>query len=335
MKPIVVVGSINVDVVAVCERIPVPGETVSGSAVRLFPGGKGANQAVAVARLGYPVRLIGRLGSDVLGEQLRSALEREGIDLAGVTVSEGPTGVAVIVVSEKGDNSIVVVQGANAHLTPEFIELHRDIIESAGVVLTQLEIPAESVEFLANLCERIGVPLILDPAPARALSQDVLSKVRWFTPNESEAAFFDQGITEDAVKREPALVADDLIKRGAAGVVLKKGATGVFLATNGGLRASIPAFAVRAVDSTAAGDVFNGAFATGLMLGKGPVESARFAAAASAISVTREGAQPSMPLMKEVEEMMSLGKIPEGYGLRHESLELGSALVGQTTRSRT
>ena len=300
-KPIVVVGSINIDFVATTERIPVAGETVSAADFQIHPGGKGANQAVAVARLGYPVRLIGCLGEDVFGTQIRSHLEKQGVDIAGVKVTKAATGVAVIVVSHKGENSIVVAPGANALVTPHYLDVNIEIIRSAGLVLTQLEIPMESVEYLAEICSHHNVPLILDPAPARELPHNLLKDVDWFTPNETEAAFF---IGNSSGSRDPVSIAKTLLDKGIKGVVLKMGARGAYLATANGIGETLSPFPAEAVDTTAAGDAFNGAFAMALMMGNGPVESARFAAASAAISVTRAGAQPSMPTIAEVREMM-------------------------------
>ena len=303
-KPIVVVGSINTDLVAVTRRIPAIGETVIGTDFQIHPGGKGANQAVAVARLGYPVRLIGRLGSDPFGAQLRTHLDGAGVDIAGVATSEGTSGVAVIVVSGEGENSIVVTPGANSKVTPQDIAANIEIIRQAGIVLTQLEIPLETVEYLALICAREGVALILDPAPARDLAPGIFRHIEWFTPNQTEAAFFTGGKRGDADKLAPAEMARLILSKGSRGVVLKMGPHGVYLASRGGLGESLPAFPVKAIDTTAAGDAFNGGFATGLMLGKSPTESAHFAAAVAGISVTRTGAQPSMPSMAEVKEFM-------------------------------
>ena len=161
-KPVVVVGSINIDLVSTTSRIPAIGETISGKDFHVHPGGKGANQAVAVGRLGYPVRMIGRIGNDAFGQQLRSNLESAGVDASGVTASEGTSGVAVILVDDMGDNSIVITAGANALLSPQDLDNNIDVIRSAGLVLTQLETPMETVEYLARLCEREGVPLILE-----------------------------------------------------------------------------------------------------------------------------------------------------------------------------
>jgi ribokinase len=305
-KPIVVVGSINIDLVASTDQIPVVGETVGASDFQIHPGGKGANQAVAVARLGYPVRMIGRLGEDVFGTRLRMHLEKEGVDIAGVDTTEGASGVAMIVVSQKGENSIVVAQGANALMTPAYLDANIEILRSAGLVLTQLEIPPETVEYLAEICCRQDVPLMLDPAPARVLPPSLLRQIEWFTPNEIEAAFF---VGNPSGSLDPASIAKVLLSKGVKGVVLKMGARGAHLA-NALLSESLDPFRVDAIDTTAAGDAFNGAFATGLMMGNGPVESANFAAASAAISVTRVGAQPSMPSMAEVWDLLESVRAP-------------------------
>jgi ribokinase len=303
-KPIVVVGSINTDLVAVTRRIPVVGETVIGSDFQIHPGGKGANQAVAIARLGYPVHLIGRLGNDTFGAELRTYLENSGVDITGVSTSDGASGVAVIVVSARGENSIVLAPGANAKVTPEDIDANISILRTAGLVLAQLEIPLETVEYLAQVCAREGVPLILDPAPARELPPGIFKDIAWFTPNQTEAAFYLRDRLPESEPQTPAEMATTLLSNGCRGVVLKMGADGTYLGAHGDVGSLVPAFSVDAIDTTAAGDAFNAGFATALMLGKSPLDSAVFAAAVAAISVTRTGAQPSMPDMAEVEEFM-------------------------------
>jgi ribokinase len=303
-KPIVVVGSINIDLVAVAERIPAVGETVIGSDFKIHPGGKGANQAVAVARLGYPVRLIGRVGDDIFGTQLRTHLDNAGVETTGVNTSEGASGVALISVSNTGENSIIVTPGANSRVTPQDIENNIEIIRRAGIVLTQLEIPVETVDYLASICEREKVPLILDPAPAQKLPPGIFKKIAWFTPNQIEAALYGESSTNETEAADSIATASAILARGCGGVVLKMGSRGVYLASREGVGKFVPAFAVETVDTTAAGDAFNGGFAVGLMLGRSAAESARLAAAVAAISVTRTGAQPSMPTMKEVERFL-------------------------------
>lgn len=303
-KPVVVVGSINTDLVAVAERIPQAGETIRGDDFQVHPGGKGANQAVAVARLDYPVRMIGRLGEDAFGAQLRSNLEGAGVDCAGVKTSEGASGVAIIVVSSRGENCIVITPGANAKVTPADIEENLEILRGAGIVLVQLEIPLDTVEHLAMICGREGVPLILDPAPALELPHSIAKNVTWFTPNQTEAAFYTKRDGVNLNSTGSAEMANVILDKGYAGVILKLGPEGAYLATKGAHGAHIPAFTVRAVDTTAAGDAFNGGFAAGLMLGKTPEESALFAGGVAGISVTRRGAQPSMPTRAEVEAFL-------------------------------
>ena len=304
-KPIVVVGSINIDLVARAERVPVAGETVHSSDFQMHPGGKGANQAVAVARLGYPVRMIGHIGSDEFGEELRAQLVRSGVDASSVQTSKGPSGVAMIAVAPNGNNAIVVTPGANAFVSPRDVDDHADAIGEAGVVLTQLEIPLETVEYLGTLCARLEIPLILDPAPAKVLPADLLHSVSWLTPNETEIGCCVTEMRHSSNRRETSDILDALLEQCRNGVVLKMGSRGSYLATKDGFRQHVNAFPVSAVDTTAAGDAFNGAFAVALMLGRSPLESAQFAAAAGAVSVTRAGAQPSMPTMEEVNLMLT------------------------------
>lgn len=319
-KPIVVVGSINTDLVSITRTIPAIGETVVGSEFQMHPGGKGANQAVAVAKLGYPVQLIGRLGADSFGKQLQGHLERSGVNVDGVATSEGATGVAMIVVSEKGENSIVVTPGANALLTRFDMENNIRIIQAAGIVLTQLEIPIDTVECLASICKREAVPLILDPAPAMDLPEEIFKKIDWFTPNQTEAAFYCQGRLTKG-ETSPAALAEVLRSRGAHGVVLKLGAEGAYLLPEGESGIVIPPWRMKAIDTTAAGDAFNGGFAAGLMMGKRPHESARFASAVAAISVTRAGAQPSMPSMVEVNELLRTSDMQATAQYHHSNLQ--------------
>lgn len=301
-KPIVVVGSINMDLVARAERIPLAGETVSSSDFQMHPGGKGANQAVAIARLGYPVRMTGRVGTDAFGEKLRAGLVESGVDSSGVGTSSGPSGVAVIAVAPNGENAIVVTPGANGQVSPRDVDEKVAAIRDAGMVLAQLEIPFETVRHLGKLCAELKVPLILDPAPARELPAELLEQVSWLTPNETEIAQCLPDGYEGS--RDVFGLVETLAGFVRCGVVLKMGARGAYVATKEGVRRQIDAFRVNADDTTAAGDAFNGAFAVGLMMGKPPLESAQFAVAASAVSVTRAGAQPSMATMEEVTRML-------------------------------
>jgi ribokinase len=299
-KTILVVGSVNIDLVATAQKIPAVGETVIGTDFQIYPGGKGANQAVAIARLGYPVHMLGCLGSDDFGLQLRNRMAQAGVCMSNVVTVDGPSGTAVIEVSSKGENSIVVAPGANHKLTPRHLEANISLFRQASLVLAQLEIPIETIQCLSSICRRERISLILDPAPACELTQDVFRSVAWFTPNESEAAFYTRGGKGSSEPWHSRKVSDALIGQGCSGVVLKLGSKGAYLTSKGEDGTMLPAFDVTPIDSTAAGDAFNGAFAVGLICGKTPRSSAEFACAAAAISVTRKGAQPSMPSMAEV-----------------------------------
>src|SRR5579859_7656305 len=225
-KPIVVVGSINIDLVARADRIPLVGETVHSNDFQMHSGGKGANQAVAAARLGYPVRMIGRVGSDSFGEELRSQLARSGVDASRVRTSQGPSGVAVIAVAPNGDNAIVVTPGANALVSPKDVEENIEAIRGAGIVLGQLEIPMETIQHLGEVCAHFKIPLILDPSPARPLAGELLGRVTWLTPNETEIAC----CLPDAPETISALL------KQCEGVVLKMGSRGAYIATKDGTR---------------------------------------------------------------------------------------------------
>lgn len=304
------------DLVVHAAHIPAAGETILGKGFGMHPGGKGANQAVAVARLGWPVEMVGMLGSsgkdaDAMGAELRAHLTSAGVGVEGVglaSVGDTPSGVALITVAESGQNSIVVAQGANAHLTPEWMERQAERLCSAAMVLAQLEIPLETVMRVADICAEAGVPLMLDPAPACELPERLFPRVTWMTPNETEAAFY-----AGRAVRDPAAVAAMLQGRGCAAVMVKMGARGAFLTDAEGYATRVEPFAVKAVDSTAAGDAFNAAFAVALVEGRSTVEAARFASAAAAISVTRVGAQESMASRAEVMALLE-GRFAGGRG---------------------
>ncbi len=301
-KPIVVVGSINMDLVAHTRQIPVPGQTVIGTAFDTTPGGKGANQAVAAARLGYSVHMVGAVGEDVFGQALLDNLAKAGVDATAVARVSGPSGVAPILIDEKGQNSIVVVPGANAKVDAGVVDRQSALIRSAGMVLCQLELPIATVSHLLAVCAEAGVPVMLDPAPAAPLPDAVFRQVSWFTPNETEAAFFlgNSSAAEEAAKH--------LLEKGLKGVVLKRGDEGAYVSVAGGKADWVKAFRVKAVDTVGAGDCFNGAFAVALLEGNDPFAAARFASAAAAISVTRAGAQASMPTRAEVDAFLAAHK---------------------------
>jgi ribokinase len=302
-KPIVVVGSINLDLVASTDRIPQVGETVIGRTFTTFFGGKGANQAVAVARLGYPVSMIGSVGNDAFGTQLRDGLAEAGVNTEHVEMVEGSSGTALIITGPNGENSIVVVPGANAHVTPKSLERAAPLLKQAGFILVQLEIPLETVEYLAEFAERYDIPFMLDPAPARELPASLLRRVSWLTPNETETRELLKANLDDNEQSANA-AADQLLSRGVKNVVLKLGSRGCVVAQGSQSKERIPAFSVNAVDTTAAGDAFNAGFAVGLISGYSASESGVFASAVAALSVTRPGAQPSMPRSDEVEEFL-------------------------------
>jgi len=302
VKPIVVVGSINIDLVACSERIPAPGETISGSVFNTYFGGKGANQAVAAAKLGHPVIMIGKVGNDLFGSQLEQALEAAGVSIQCVQRTRGASGVALIITDRSGENSIVVVPGANGELGPADLEKYRDILLNAGMILTQLEVPFDVVEQVAGFAYTHNIPLLLDPAPARELPAQLMQNATWVTPNEVEIRHLLNGAGANA---NEALAAEQLAAKGVRNIVVKLGSRGVLLKQENETAIPVPGFPVKAVDTTGAGDAFNGAFAVGLLSGKSPVQSAKFANAVAAISVTRRGAQPSMPTRNEVETFLS------------------------------
>ena len=298
MKPIVVVGSINMDLVSRTKRIPASGENVIGSSFEMHSGGKGANQAVAVARLGHPAILLGAVGDDIFGSKLLATMRDYGVDVSYVKTAGDHSGTATIVVDSAGENTIIVTPASNSRVTPSYLERNCEILNSAGMVLTQLETPIETVKWLSEFCRAQQIPLMLDPAPATDLPNGMLRMVTWFTPNETELSFY----TLDGESIEQTLAR--LFEMGIANIVLKQGSKGVTLATADGARETVDAIRVKPVDTTAAGDAFNGAFAVSLMRGSSPLASAQFAAAAAAISVTRAGAQPSLANQEEVLAVM-------------------------------
>jgi ribokinase len=300
---IVVVGSSNTDMIVKLPHLPKPGETVSGGAFSTAAGGKGANQAVAAARAGAEVGLVARVGEDSFGEQAIAGFVGDGIDVSHVTRNPAaPSGVALIFVDDGGENCIAVAPGANATLTPEDVVAAEDLITGAEVVVMQLETPIETVGRAAALAREHGVRVILNPAPARQLSDEILGNVSILTPNESEAELLTGiQVSDDAGAEEAARA---LSARGVDIVILTLGSRGayVFESDSGEL---VPGFEVQAVDTTAAGDVFNGSLAVGLAEGKPLAEAVRFANAAAALSVTKLGAQPSAPTRSEIETFLS------------------------------
>jgi ribokinase len=299
-KKLLVIGSINIDLVACANRLPAPGETILGSTFDVFNGGKGANQAVAIAKLGAQVDMIASLGTDLFTERLLSGLKTAGVGTHAVQLVDGPCGVAHISRADNGENSIIVISGANRFVSAAYIDAHLEALQRASMILVQLETPLDAVIRLAEQASRAKTPLMLDPAPAIPLPEALLSKITWLTPNETEVQIL---LGRDNI--EPAAAAEIILAMGVRNVALKLGAQGVFLAGRDCPAQWIPAFTVNAVDTTAAGDCFNGAFAVALTRAMPPAVAARYAAAAAAISVTRAGAQPSLPSNSEVEAFLS------------------------------
>ena len=296
---IVVIGSANTDMVIKTSHLPAPGETIIGGNFYMGGGGKGANQAVAASRLGARVSLVCKTGNDVFGRNAREQFEREGID-TGYILYDGdtPSGVAMIIVDEQGENAIVVAPGANTLLKPADLANASGLIQSAGILLTQLEIPLATIEYLAQMTDEKKIPLILNPAPACELPEELLRKVAVITPNRKEAEMI-SGINIENV--DDAKQAASAIKnKGVATVVITLGNEGALL-FHEDTYALIPALPVTAIDTTAAGDVFNGALAVALSENKTMFDAVCFACKAAAISVTKPGAQASAPFRREVD----------------------------------
>jgi ribokinase len=305
---IVVIGSLNMDFVLAVQRLPLPGETILGHGFRTIPGGKGANQAYAAAKLARDetvVRMIGRVGTDSFGKALKDNLAGVGVDVQAVLETDSEaSGVACIHVDDAGQNSITVAPGANGVLSAGDIDAQRWALDGARCVLLQLEVPMQAVAEGLREARRVGAIGILDPAPARALSKDILELVDIATPNENEACVL-AGVPPQRVSPADAPALGNKIRElGVRSVVVKLGDQGcVYRGADSTF--AVPPFAVRAVDSTAAGDTFNAALAVALVEGMAIEQALRFASAAAAISVTRAGAQTSAPARTEVESLLA------------------------------
>lgn len=307
MSDVVVVGSLNLDLVVRAARLPAPGETVPGGVFATFRGGKGANQAVAAARMGAAVSMVGRVGDDAFGATLREGLTAEGIDVRGVRVTAGvASGVALITVDDAGQNTIVIAPGANGVLVPADVEESRPLLSGAKLLLLQLEVPVESVQAAARLAREHGLLVLLDPAPAAPLPAGLLALTDAVLPNEVEAA----ALTGIAITdlRAAAAAAAVLRRRGARRVLMKLGARGVWVDL-GDRAFHVPGLAVSAVDTTAAGDAFAGALAAALVASASWEGAVGRANAAAALSTTRAGAQASMPSRDDVERFLSTSGI--------------------------
>lgn len=299
LKPkIGVVGSINMDVVVEASRYPEQGETILGEKVHFIPGGKGANQAVAAARLGAQTVMIGSVGQDEFGNTLLASLKKEQIEVSGVKqIPDIHSGIASILLSEK-DNRIIMVPGANYELVPQDLDQGQDLIKQVDILLLQLEIPINTVEYAVQLAKKHQKPVVLNPAPAAELSNEVLGLIDYITPNRSELTYLTGMEINDDHELETAMSA--LIDKGPKHVVTTLGDQGaVYMGPDRRLN-QVPSYQVKVVDTTGAGDAFNAAFAYSIALGKGMEAAVAFAVKVSALKVTKLGAQTGMPYLREV-----------------------------------
>ncbi|MBD1383098.1 ribokinase [Bacillus sp. IB182487] len=298
---ITVIGSINMDLVVSVNRRPEKGETIKGEMFTTMPGGKGANQAVSAARLGAKVCMIGMVGEDEFGNELKSKLQKEHINVEGVESIAGiSTGVAVITLADD-DNSIVMISGANATVTPDYISKYEDLIANSDIVLTQLEIPLEAVEKAADICQKHNVPFILNPAPAQELPRSLLNKVTFITPNQIEW---------ESIKADNKEIKKDklIVTRGDEGVT--------FFEDEQDRRVS--AFAIKPVDTTGAGDTFNGAFTYAIAKKDSLYRACVFGSAAAALSITQTGAQTGMPTKEDIDGFLKEWKAIQRGGENNE-----------------
>ena len=300
---IFVIGSSNTDMVILSDRLPKPGETILGGHFLMNSGGKGANQAVAAARLNGRVYFVANVGNDAFGQQAIKQFVMEKINTDFISVDTiHPSGVALINVGANGENCITVAPGANAYLTPDMLAQVLKQITSQDLVLMQLEIPTATIEYIAQQCSRQAVRIILNPAPALRLSDELMGKIFLITPNETEAEFL-TGISIC----EPASIkkaAECLHQKGIANVIITMGKRGAYCSSTNG-NGFIEALSLKAIDTTAAGDCFNGALAVALAENKSLEAAARFACRAASLSVTKMGAQASMPTLQELENVLA------------------------------
>jgi ribokinase len=299
---IVVVGSSNTDMIIKVAHLPKPGETILGGAFTKAAGGKGANQAVAAARAGGQVTFIAKVGDDIFGESAISGFVEAGVNTDHVSRdADAPSGVAQIFVAEDGENCIAVASGANAKLSPNDIQKAKVVIEEADILLTQLETPIDTISMAINIARDQGKIVILNPAPAQPLPDKLIAQLSIITPNETEAELLTGVKVTDAIS---AAMASDLLKnKGVETVIITLGSKGAFV-DHKDQQIIIPGFNVEAVDTTGAGDTFNGALAVGLTQKKDIKEAVLFANAAAALSVTKLGAQPSVPSLDEINQFL-------------------------------
>lgn len=304
---IIVFGSINLDLVTRTHRLPKPGETLAGISFFTASGGKGANQAVAAAKLGMTTFMIGRVGGDSFGQQLLESLQESGVQCDRIFIDETTTsGIATIAIEDTGENTIIIVPGANDRINESDCDLLTDLLPDAAALLLQLEIPLPSVLAAAKKAHDAGVPVILDPAPARELPPELYSLIDIITPNETELSILTGIAVKDIETATEAIT--ELQQRGVKTAIAKLGAKGVLCARGEG-QFFVPAFEVEAVDTVAAGDAFNGALAVAIAQGLPFPEALRWGAAAGALTVTKPGAQSALPSRLTFEEFLREGKI--------------------------
>ncbi|HIS84805.1 MAG TPA: ribokinase [Candidatus Faecivicinus avistercoris] len=304
MKKCAVIGSINMDMVLSVPRFPAAGETLTGGNFQTVPGGKGANQAVALGRLGAPVRMAGRVGDDAFGRRYLDHFRKNGVDVRAVDAVAGTaTGVADILVNAAGENCIVIAPGANGLCDLEWLDRALEATADCEIFLLQLEIPLDTVAEAVRRLRKMGKTILLDPAPAVPLPEDVLSAVDFLTPNETELKAVTSGLPEDAGIEERVR---HLVGGSGRVVVHKRGADGAYIGTRDGIE-HVPGFSVRAVDTTAAGDTFNAGLAAGLAMGWPLRDAVRLANAAGALAVTAYGAQEGMPSLEQAQALMARG----------------------------
>ncbi|MBR1869007.1 MAG: ribokinase [Bacteroidales bacterium] len=301
-KNILVIGSSNTDMTVLTGKMPAPGETVLGGEFRMGAGGKGANQAVAAARLGADVSFVCKLGRDVFGDNAVEGYRREGLDVSGILRCDSPSGIAVITVDASAENCIVVAPGANARITPEDMDSLKAKFESASILLVQLEIPVETVLRAMEMAREAGMTVVLNPAPACALPGRMLELTDLLIPNQTELSMLSGLPVTD--ETSAAAAAKVLMEKGISNVIVTLGSKGSLVCRKGGEPVMVPARKVKAVDTTAAGDTFCGAVCTGLTEGMDLGQAVRFATAASSLTVQKPGAQDSLPYRKEVDKIL-------------------------------
>lgn len=297
MKKIVVIGSINMDLVTICERAPRGGETLLGKKFMQIPGGKGANQAVTMGKMKSPVSMLGKIGREGMGDILLDSMKKDGIDISNIEYCDETTGIAKIIVEENGQNRIIVVPGANYEVDSSYIDRHLDAIKNCDILVTQLEIPIETVKYSLKKAKEFGKITILNPAPATKLDEEIILNSDYIIPNETELELLSgMSITDE---KSVINAADVLLKKGVKGLIVTLGSKGCMYISKVE-RKAFPTYRVKAIDTTAAGDSFIGGFVNGLASGLNFEESIDRGTKVAAISVTRIGAQTSIPTLEEV-----------------------------------